>query len=249
MPGRLDGVVLPGPELEAKPITDRKTPVVLRVVQVYPHGTAFRYDLEYFGLDPGTHDLRTYLQRKGGTPADGLPPLLVTVTPVLPPGQVEPNKLEIQSGPRMGGYRTLLIVVIALWVLGLLAIILSFFFPRSKRAITAADAKPVSLADRLRPLVEGATAGRLTQPELASLERSLLAYWRKRLRLEGAEPEAAMTTLRNHRDAGPLLNQLELWLHRPGTPEPVDVPKLLEPYRNLSPDAIDLAESEKAVAR
>ena len=56
MPGRLDGVVLPGPELEAKPLTDKRAPVVLRVAAVYPHGTAFRYDLEYTGLEPGTFE-------------------------------------------------------------------------------------------------------------------------------------------------------------------------------------------------
>jgi hypothetical protein len=239
MSGRLEGVVLPGPELEAKPIPDRRVPLVLRVARVYPHGTAFRYDLEYFALEPGTHDLRGYLRRKDGSPADGIPALTVKANPVLPPGQVEPNKLEIESGPRVGGYRLLVIGFWVLWGLGLAAIVGSFFFPRRKRA-AAADDRPVSLAERLRPLVEGAVAGKLSQAELAGLERALLAYWRKRLGLEHAEPGEAIDVLRRHPEAAPLLAELEKWLHRPGPPEAVDVGGLLAPYRDLPPEAIDL---------
>jgi hypothetical protein len=240
MPGRLDGVVLPGPELEAVPPADRRAPVVLRIAAVYPHGTAFRYDLEYTGLEPGSFDLRAVLRRKDGKPAEGLPPVVVKIDPVRPPGQVEPNKLEIDPGPRLGGYRVLKIVFLAGWAVGVVVIVLSFFFPRRRRAILAESDRPLSLADRLRPLVEKATAGKLTPAELAGLERGLMAYWRKRLRLEAVDPGEAIGRLRAHPEAGPLLAQLEAWLHRPGPPQPVDVPRLLAPYRDLPPDAVDL---------
>ena len=39
---RLMFPVLPGNELEAKPIDSREVPLVLRVVATYPHGSAFR---------------------------------------------------------------------------------------------------------------------------------------------------------------------------------------------------------------
>lgn len=240
MTGNLEGVVLPGTELEAVPRTDRDTDVVLRVSRVYPHGTAFRYDLEYFGLAPGPHDLRQYLRRKDGSSAADLPPIPVTVTPTLPPGQVQPNKLEIEAAPRLGGYRTLVIVVGTVWAVGLILLVGSFFFPRRRTAVEATD-RPVSLAERLAPLVEGAVAGTLSRAELANLERALLAYWRKRLRLEAAEPGAAVESLRTHPDAGPLLAQLEAWLHRPGPAAPVDTAALLAPYRGLPPDAMDVA--------
>lgn len=239
MTGTLEGVVLPGPELEAVPLTDRKAKVVLRVARVYPHGTAFRYDLEYFGLEPGAHDLRPYLRRKDGSPVGELPALAVTVTPVLPPGHIQPNKLEIEKGPRLGGYWLLMIGGAALWAVGLVALVASFFFPRTKRVAGAVD-RPVSMAERLRPLVEGAVAGTLSRAELADLERALLAYWRKRLKLEGEEPGAALEALRGHPEAGPLLARLEAWLHRPGVPEPVDVGALLAPYRDLPPEGLDL---------
>jgi hypothetical protein len=242
MTGTLEGVVLPGTELEAKPLDDRKSPVVVRVVRVYPHGTAFRYDIEYSGLEPGTHDLSRYLRRKDGSPVGTLPPLTVKVEPVLPPGQVKPNKLDIEPGPRIGGYHYLVIGAVVVWALGMLLLIGSFFFPRKRRA-AGADGRPVSLAERLKPLVEGAVAGTLSRADLAGLERALLAYWRKRLALEGEDPGVAVEHLRAHPEAGPLLAQLEAWLHQPGPLKTVDVAALLAPYRNLPPDALDLSGS------
>ena len=234
---KLEDVILPGSELEAKPIENRKVPVVLRVVRATPHGDRFRYDLDYYGLDPGTYNLCDYLRRKDGTRTEGLPPLTVKVNAIRPPGQVEPNKLEIQGGPRVGGYWTLVYAGGAVWVLGVLALVLSFFFPRRKQMATAGE-RPPSLADRLRPLVEGAVAGKLSHAELANLERALLAFWRKRLGLEAADPAEAIAALRAHPEAGPLLGKLEEWLHRPGPPAAVDVPALLTPYRDLPPDAL-----------
>jgi hypothetical protein len=87
--------------------------------------------------------------------------------------------------------------------------------------------------------VDGAVAGKLSQPQLASLERTLLAFWRKRLRLEHTDPAEAIATLRSHAEAGPLLEQLEAWLHRPGTDRDVDAARLLKPYRDLPADALE----------
>ncbi len=241
MSARLDGVVIAGPEVEAKPAGDRDTPVVLRVVKVYLHGTDFRYDLEFYGLAPGTHDLMGYLRRTDGKPhAANVRPLPVKVVPVLPPGQVKPNALEIQPAPPLGGYGVAVTVAIVAWAVGLLAIVgwmVAGLF--RKRRLAVAD-RPVSLADKLRPLVLGAIAGKLSHTELANLERGLLAYWRKKLNLEGTEPAAAITQLRAHPDAGPLLVRLEEWLHKPGPPAAVDVGELLRPYQNLPPDDVDL---------
>jgi hypothetical protein len=237
--GRVEGVVLPGPELEPTPYDDRRIPVVVRVLSVSPHGTAFRYDLEYYGLDPGTYDLSKYLRRKDGTPTTGLPSIPVSVTPVRPPGQVLPNDLTIDPGPRVGGYRTLLIILGVVWGVGLVGLIASFFFPRRK-VVEPVVAKPLTLADRLRPLIDGATAGRLSQEELAALERALFAYWRRRLNLTHADPHQAMTRLQSDPAAGPLLAQLEAWLHHPDPKPPTDVGALLAPYREVPPDAVEL---------
>ncbi len=238
MSGHLDQIVLPGTELEALPDADRKSPVAMRVVRVYPHGNLLRYDLEYQAFEPGSYDLRRFLRRKDGSSTADLPPLPVQVTTLLPPGQVLPNDVGPNRSPSIGGYRTLLIVAGVAWVLGLVAILYVGFLRRRHAAFAQVRARPFSLADRLRPLVEGAMAGKLSQVELASLERMLLAYWRKRLGLEQADPAQAIADLRTHAEAGPLLEQLECWLHRPGPAAPVDPARLLAPYQDLPADAL-----------
>ena len=40
--------------------------------------------------------------------------------------------------------------------------------------------------------------------------------------------------------AGPLLSQVEAWLHRPGGEQDVDVAVLLAPYQNLPAEDLDL---------
>lgn len=237
MPARIEQLVLPGPELEVKPLEDRQSPIVLRILASYPHGTAHRYDLEYYGLEAGTFDLKDYLHRKDGTVAADLPPIPVTIVPVLPPGQVKPNQLQIHDPPQVGGYRILMAAAIVVWVLGLGAIL---FLGRRKRTGPNADVgKPLTLADRLRPLVLRAVDGRLSQTELADLERTLLAYWRRRLGLDDHKPGKANQMLRSHDEAGPLIRQLEEWLHRPGTSSHVDVAGLLRPYQSLPADELE----------
>jgi hypothetical protein len=243
MPGRIDGLVLPGSELEVKPLDNPRAPVVLRIIAVYRHGTAHRYDFVYYGLDPGTFDLKDYLRRKDGSSTADLPSLRVKVEPVLPPGQVQPNPLEPRRAPWLGGYRLLAVLAGVLWVLGLLAIL---FARRRKKGMHTAGARPLTLAERLRPMVEGALAGRLTEAERATLERTLLAFWRRRLHLESLKPAEAIAVLRRHADAGPLLEQLEVWLHRPGTADQVDVTALLRPYQELPAEALETAGSRES---
>ncbi len=213
MTGQIDQLVLPGSELEVRPLEDRRAPFVLRITDVYPHGSAFRYDLVYYGLEPGRYDLRNYLRRKDGSALGELPPVLVQVEPILPPGQVEPSPLELAPSPRLGGYRWLLALGGSLWCAGLVAIVV-LGRRRVSEAVSNAG-KPATLADRLRPLVDAAVAGTLDQGQQAELERLLIGYWRKRLGLEQQSPSGAMAALRAHPQAGALIRTLEDWLHRP----------------------------------
>ncbi len=228
----IEQVVLPGSELEVKPRRDRDEPVVLRIVDVYPHGNSFRYDLEYYALDPGQYDLRDYLRRKDGTSTADLPPIPVSVQPLLPPGQVEPHALEIDEVPRLGGYRLLIAVCGFVWIAGL-GLILLVGRRRHLRNL-ASRPRPLSMAERLRPLVEAASNGSLADGQRAELERLLIGYWSHRLGLDDQPPAQTYAILRDHAEAGPLVRHLEAWLHQPpGSREPVDVSSLLEPYRNL----------------
>jgi hypothetical protein len=124
------------------------------------------------------------------------------------------------------------------WIAGLAALL---FWGRKRRAARSeeARARPRTLAERLRPLVERAMRGELSSRERAELELGLVAHWRRRLQLDEERPDVALTRLREHPEAGPLLRSLEDWLHRPHPPEDVDVTALLAPYRDMPEHALD----------
>ncbi len=147
LPVKVEQLVLPGTELEPAPWDD-KSPVVVRVEAVYPHGSALRYDLVYQGLEPGEYDLRNYLRRKDGSTVDDLPPLTVTIQSLLPAGHITPHDPGFVAPPWLGGYRILLAVGAAAWLL----VLIWFIFP-PRRAVQANETTEVciSLAERLRP--------------------------------------------------------------------------------------------------
>ncbi len=241
MPAKIEQLVLPGPELEAKPLEDRQAKLVVRIVEVFPHGSAFRYNLVYYGLEPGEYDLKDSLRRKDGGSTADLPKIPVTIRAILPPGQIEPNRLVSRPLPRPWRYRTAIGTGrsgIVGWIAGLLAII---FVGRGKRKPAELEGSSVgpTLADRLRPLVDRAMNGTLEPGQHAELERMLIGYWRKRLKLESSSPGQAIAAIRNDEQAGRLLHQLEIWLHSPDHNEEVDVAALLEPYRHLPAEAIE----------
>ncbi len=223
---RVDDLVLPGSELEARPLTDTRSPVVLRIVNVRKHGTAHRYDLVVQGLAPGKHDLRDYLKRKDGSSMDGVPPIPVEVRPAYAGPMRQVSDIALGTSSPMGGYRTALWVLGAVWIVGLIAILA---VRRRKQAASVA-AKPLTLADRLRPIVEKAARGDISQDEQAELERLLLGFWRRREGLDRADAAEALAELRRRETPGALLRSLEEWLHRPGTAKNVDVAQLLAPY-------------------
>lgn len=235
MPARIEALVLPGTELEAAP-ADSKSPLVLRITATYPHGTEFRYDLEYTGLDPGDYDLARFLRRKDASTTADLPPIPVAIRSMLPAGQVKPHPPRPGVAPHIGGYEELLVVAGAIWVVGLAWLL---WAGRKRRVEEALRARPATLAERLRPLVQSALEGKLSRTERARLELGLVAYWRRKLGFEEKKPEEALALLRDHAEAGPLLRSLEDWLHRPAEPGQVDVAALLAPYRDLPADALE----------
>jgi hypothetical protein len=247
MPARIEQLVLPGTELEVRPIDDRRAPVIVRIVNVYPHGSAFRYDIVYYGLEPGLYNLNDSLRRKDGSSTADLPPVQVAVEPLLPPGQLELHRLALATSPWLGGYRLLVILGGLAWLGGLAAILLAGRRKRVEKV--AAATRVVTLADRLRPLVDAAVKGELTAGQHAELERLLIGYWRRRLGLEQVAPAKLIGMLRDHAEAGPLLRRLEDWLHRPrGAAEPVDVAALLAPYQSISADDLEATAADTARA-
>ena len=121
------------------------------------------------------------------------------------------------------------------WAAGLVAL-LTVGRKRGGDDETAAPAAPLTLADRLGPLVERARSGELDTAQQAKLERLLLAHWRDRRDLGAAPVAEAVASLRQDEEAGPLFLQLERWLHRPDSGgDAVDLGELLAPYRG-TPD-------------
>ena len=76
--GFIEQIILPGSELAGKPIDDR-SPIVARVVNVFPHGDSFRYDIQFHGLEPGKYNLSDWLVRKDGSGTEGLPEIAVEI--------------------------------------------------------------------------------------------------------------------------------------------------------------------------
>ena len=224
-------IVVPGSELRAKPINDRDQPVIVRIIDTYSHGTDFRYDLEFRGLDSGEFNLADYLQRIDVSDHRPIPAIPIVIHSLLPPGQVEPRPLVAQPVEYRSYYLPLVIVGSTLWSIGFLLIL---FYGRFTTKRPQRELQPITVADRLQPLIDAAVAGHITTEQQAELERVLSTFWSQKMRWEHLSAVQVREKLRAHPEAGQLLDQLDLWLHRPkngpATP-PIDVAKLLEPYR------------------
>lgn len=229
----VEQLVLPGSELEPAP-GDMKSPVVVRVLKVWPHGNQLRYDLEWTGLEAGEYDLAKFLRRKDGAASDDLPKVAVVVTRTLPKQQMEPSEPAPSPAPRLDGYSRLQVIAGIAWAVGLLLIL--FVGRRRRRAAVAPPPPKPTLADRLRPLVEAVAGDRANSAAKAELERLLLAFWRARLDLQQQKAADAILTIKRHPEAGALLRQIEAWLHMPAPPARVDLSGLLAPYRTVTAD-------------
>jgi hypothetical protein len=224
-------VDLPRNDYLARPLDDR-TEFILRIESVTPVGKdRFRYALYFMGLESETFDLANYLIHGDGSRPEELAGQTVRVQAVLPEdhdGRL--TNYVPERFPFIGGYRAALVALTILWIAGIGGFIWSY---RKRKPIAAAVTvpQPPSFAERLRPLVEAAAAGRLTLEEKAQIERLLMGFWREKI--PSAEMKMAETVahLREHPQAGELLRALERWLHQRDGASPAEINSLLEPYR------------------
>ncbi|MCH2178903.1 MAG: hypothetical protein MK106_08870 [Mariniblastus sp.] len=235
-PARLVGIVLPAPRVIAQAIEAREQQLVVRILDTYAHGTDFRYDIEFYGLEPGTFDLADYLTREDSGTAEHLPQIPVTiVSNQSTNGFPTPTPLEPRRAAFYHFYKTVLMVGGILWVTGLVALI---FVGRKRKKRQTASASPKSVAERLRPLVEQAAAGTIDEKGKAELERTLEVFWRRKLNLNDLSASDLRKTLREHPQAQEMLKQFDLWLYRPGEAGNVDIDELLSPYQSLPMDEL-----------
>ena len=239
-PALLKDVVLPGSELVAKPL-EGDPEMIVQIVDAIPHGDSYRYSIRFSGLEPGQHDLAKWLKRKDDSAAGELPSVFVEIESLLPAGQITPNKLPQTWLPKMGGYQVIMLIAATLWGLGLLALI--FGGRRKPEQESDSAPPPATLADLLKTRLEAAFDDQVDTQQYAELERMLFSMWRRKLGFDALPVAEALSEVKAHHEAGPLLTQLESWMHQPdrgdGPNEQVDLAKLLEPYRNFSADELE----------
>jgi hypothetical protein len=233
--GQISSLVLPGTKLEGKPLVD-DAPMVVQIINAFKHGDGFRYDLEFQGFEPRKYDLKNWVVREDGSTTDDLPSIEVEVVSLLPKGLQNPNKLEPGELPNLGGYGLLAKIVAIAWGLGLLCLI---FLRGAKKKKNEEQEKTESLADLLKDRLSAVFAGKVNPTQYAELERMLFGMWRRRLKLENVSADEALRKIRNNDDAGPLMRQLEEWMHSPNPTTDVDLASLLKPYQNIPAAELD----------
>ena len=237
MSGVVRQVILPGTELTVREVSPRTTPIAVRIDDVYTHGEGFRYDLTWFGLEPGNHNLCDYLARKDGTTVDDLPSISVAVNSILLPEQVRPHAPDPGLLSRIGGYRMMMSLAIVVWVLGLLVII--FVGRARQQGLTGTpSATALSPVDHMRRLVDRALeSGALSAEDKADLDIRILNFWRERRHLDNRPPGDALAELKNDDEAGPLLVGIERWFYSRHAPNREEIMSLLKPLARLAASA------------
>jgi len=223
IPLRLNDIYISGEKVEPIPRRDLSSSIVIRILDIKTADNGYRYDIEAYGLDPGTYALKDFLRRiKDQSPITTLDTQLKVTTELpldtLPP----PEDLTHTPPEKLGGYRALLITLGSLWIIGFLFIL---FYKKKKPAVQETVERELTLQERLAPLVTSAAKGKLTTGEQASLERLIMAHWKEKL------PDLQIPELRKHPESSPLLLKLEHWLHSP-SPETSqeEIATLLSPY-------------------
>lgn len=239
-PGFIEDLVLPGTELTGKPIND-KDPIIVRVVKAIKHGDGFRYEIRFQGLEAGKFDLSQWLIRKDGSEAKGLPAIDIEIKSLLPPGQITPNELEEGWIPQLGGYRRIATAIAILWAIILLGLI--FIRPKTKQAEQIHE-KQASLAELLFALLGKAQNNQVSPGQYAELERMLVGMWRRKLGLEQLPVDEALRKIRDHEQAGPLIRQLERWMHSPKRDQNLDLAALVEPYQQMNLNDADQLKAQ-----
>ena len=229
-PTKVTDLYIPGSKIEIIPRTNNESSLVIRMLEIKPAADGFRYDLEIYALDPGTHRIADFLRYADDrTPVKNVDATfeVTTIHPLdtLP----KPSDPEPVEPAKLGGYKTVIILLGILWALVFLAIL---FYRKKQVADFVAENPPPTLHEKLQVLVSAASQGELTDQEQANLERLILGHWKRKIPEIGSLlPARALVELRNHPEASPLILKLEEWLHAPNPDlSREEILPLLRPY-------------------
>lgn len=230
LPTPINDLYIPGSKVEVIPRKNNESSLVIRILEIKPAADGFRYDLEAYALDPGTHNLSDFLRYADTkAPIENLDATF-QVTTIHPLDSLpKPSDPKPVPPKKLGGYKTLIIVLGIIWLLILLAII---FYRKKKLTNSSTQAPPPTLHEKLQALVTSASEGNLTDTERAKLELLILGHWKQKLPEIGNLPPAkALVQLRSHPEASPLILKLEEWLHAPSSSTShQEIIPLLAPY-------------------
>ena len=205
-------VEIAGPELSAAPFTPGDA-VAVRIAEVHPTSTGFRYELRYMAFGPGKHDLAPSLKRPDGTSPESRADLRIEVAALIP----DHYSGELYSTPNSAidlhtRYKYYMGAAWIAW--GAMLIPLAWWGHKRRRRVVRAAPQP-SLVERVRALLRQATEANLTVEEKADLEALLLAFWSERLQLSEERLSATIDGLRRHPQAAAQWNRIERWIHSP----------------------------------
>ena len=235
MVGKVDQILIPGGELEAVATTDPLAKIVVRVADTFRHGDAFRYNLEFTGLEPGRYDLTKSLKRKNPDESTtNIPSIDVEVTSSLPVGKLEPSKPNMLTIPGWMRYWTKLDIFVVIWIIGL-----ALLWGKSKatgQAFVKVELTAPTISDTLKPLIKAACDGTIEPHQRAELESLLIHYWTTRLALADTSPGQILSMLKNYTEGGCLILKLDISLHMPpgqANESFTDLTELLRPYESI----------------
>jgi hypothetical protein len=225
-------VEISGPRLVAMPFTPGDA-LAVRIADVQPTASGFRYDLRYMAFGPGEHDIGQSLKRPDGTSPETRKDLAVSVAALIPEDDsgelyaAHDSPIDLRSG-----YTLMMSLAWGLWAAVLVPLA---WYGHKKRRRMAPPPPPPSIAQRLRVLLEQASRENLCVEQQADLEQLLLAFWSKRLKLSEERLSDAIEQLRSHPQAGAQWERVERWLHsRTTTPGGSVARQLLSDIESLN---------------
>jgi hypothetical protein len=188
--------------------------LVIRVLEVKSASEGFRYDMEVYGLDAGTYSLGKYLRFTNSQQAVTELETTLEITTQHPSDVLpKPQPLEHTTPEELSNYRSLIWVFCLVWVLVLVCILL-YRKPAAKNL--EQEVKVESTHEKLQKLVLVTAHGELDVTQKSTLERLIIGHWKKQVPGLAALPTSeAITKLRTHPEASPLVLKIEHWLHAP----------------------------------